>query len=210
MATGDSQPTTPDDWYSWWNDYNEISQQGDKPFLITYQASWEPVVTLAKAPLLQSCSCLVAGTPVWTELGPVAVEKIKIGDRVLACDCETGELMLKPVLKTIINPGKQIFRLRTKHETLEVTGGHVFWVSGKGWIKARQLQPGMRLHTLKGTVTLIDVDQHGKQDTYNLIVADFHSYFVGKDRILTHDNTIRKPTDCVVPGLTAHAAAVTN
>ncbi len=209
QATGDSQPTSPDDWYSWWNDYNEISQQGDKPFLITYQAKWEPVVTVAQAPSLRTCSCLVAGTPVWTELGPVAIEKIKIGDRVLACDCDTGELLLKPVLKTIINPGKDIFRLRMKNETLEVTGGHVFWVSGKGWIKARQLQPEMRFHTLKGTVDLIEVEQHGKQDTYNLVVADFHSYFVGKEKILTHDNTIRKPTDCVVPGLAGHVAVGT-
>jgi hypothetical protein len=205
-ATGDSQPTTPDDWYSWWDDYNEISQQGDKPFLITYQARWEPVVTVAQAPSL-TCSCLVAGTPVWTELGPAPVEQIKVGDRVLACDCDSGQLMLKPVLKTIINPGKEIFRLHTKNETLEVTGGHVFWVAGKGWIKARQLQPEMRFHTLKGTVDLSKIEQHGKQDTYNLVVADYHSYFVGKEKILTHDNTIRKPTNCVVPGLTAHAAA---
>ena len=68
VATGDSQPTTPDDWYSWWDDYNEISQQGDKPFLITYQARWEPVVTLAQAPTL-TCSCLVAGTPVLDRIG---------------------------------------------------------------------------------------------------------------------------------------------
>jgi hypothetical protein len=208
QATGDSQPTSPDDWYSWWNDYNEISQQGDKPFLITYQAKWEPVITVAQAPSL-TCSCLVAGTPVLTELGSTAVEKIKVGDRVLACDCNTGEIMLKPVLKTIVNPGKDIFRLRMKNETLEVTGGHVFWVSGKGWVKARQLQPEMRFHTLTGTVNLLDVDQHGKQDTYNLVVADFHSYFVGKEKILTHDNTIRKPTNCVVPGLAGHVAAGT-
>ena len=206
VATGDSQPTSPDDWYSWWNDYNEISQQGDKPFLITYQSAYRPVVTMAQAQAL-TCSCLVAGTPVWTELGSVPVEQIKVGDRVLACDCDTGELMLKPVLKTIVNPGKDIFHLRTKNETLEVTGGHVFWVSGKGWIKARQLEPEMRFHTLKGTVDLTGVEQRGKQDTYNLVVADFHSYFVGKQKILTHDNTIRKPTNCVVPGLAAHAAA---
>ena len=69
VATGDSQPTLPDDWYSWWNDYNEISQQGDKPFLITYQSAYRPVVTMAQAQAL-TCSCLVAGTPVWTEWGP--------------------------------------------------------------------------------------------------------------------------------------------
>ncbi|GAF79892.1 unnamed protein product, partial [marine sediment metagenome] len=29
----------------------------------------------------------------------------------------------------------------------------------------------------------------------------FHTYFVGKTKILSHDNTIREPTDALVPGL---------
>ena len=83
----------------------------------------------------------------------------------------------------------------------------MFWVSGKGWLKARELQPEMRFHTLKGTVRLDRVEPAAKQDTYNLVVADFHTYFVGRQKLLTHDNTIRKPTNCVVPGLAAHVAA---
>jgi len=205
-ATGDAQPVSPDDWYSWWNDYNEVKSQGDKPMKVTYQVSNQPVVTVAQAPELRACSCLVAGTLVWTELGSVPVEQVRVGDRVLACDCQSGQIMLKPVLKTIVNPGKPLLRLRTVGDTLDVTGGHVFWVSGQGWVKARQLQPQMRFHTLKGTVDLTSVEPGGKQDTYNLVVADFHSYFVGKEKILTHDNTIRKPTNCIVPGLAAHVA----
>lgn len=207
-ATGDVQPTSPDDWYSWWNDYNEISTQGDKPMKVTYAVNIVPIVTVAQAPTvqLQSVSCLVAGTPVWTELGAVPVEKVRVGDRVLACDCQSGQIMLKPVLKTIVNPQKPLFCLRTAGETLEVTGGHVFWVSGQGWVKARQLQPAMRLHTLKGTVNLESIEPGGKQDTYNLVVADFHTYFTGQQKILTHDNTIRKPTNCIVPGLAAQVA----
>ena len=34
----------------------------------------------------------------------------------------------------------------------------------------------------------------------DLIVADFHSYFVGNARVLSHDNTIAPPTESVVPG----------
>ncbi|NLE36724.1 MAG: hypothetical protein GX621_01720, partial [Pirellulaceae bacterium] len=77
----------------------------------------------------------------------------------------------------------------------------------QGWVKARELQGAMRLHTLKGTVDLKSVEPSGQADTYNLIVADFHTYFAGRQRILTHDNTIRKPTNCVVPGLPAHRVA---
>ena len=41
----------------------------------------------------------------------------------------------------------------------------------------------------------------GLEATYNLIVADFHTYFVGEGKILSHDNTIREPTVALVPGL---------
>ena len=36
---------------------------------------------------------------------------------------------------------------------------------------------------------------------HNLIVADFHTYFVGEKGILVHDITYRNPTRAVVPGL---------
>jgi len=45
------------------------------------------------------------------------------------------------------------------------------------------------------------VDAADAQKTYNLVVADFHTYFVGNARIFTHDNTVRRPTNALVPGL---------
>jgi hypothetical protein len=89
---------------------------------------------------------------------------------------------------------------------MEATGGHVFWASGKGWMKARDLQPERRLHTILGTVDVDHVEPGEPQETFNLVVADFHTYFVGQAKILTHDNTIRRPTTCVVPGLTRQTA----
>jgi hypothetical protein len=207
-ATGETQATSPDDWYRWWNDYNEITSEGDKQTTVSYQAINQAVVSGANAPGVISIpnpsprlECLVAGTPVWTESGPVPVEQVRVGDRVIACDCETGEIMLKPVVKTIINRQKPTFRLRTASDTLETTGGHLFWVAGQGWVRARVLKPQMRFHTLTGTVDLASVEPGDKQDAFNLVVADFHGYFVGKDKILTHDNTVQKPTNCIVPGL---------
>jgi hypothetical protein len=214
-ATCDTSPKSAEDWYTWWNDYNEITNDGDKATYVSYRAYEKAVGSAANAPTVSGAiappppprECLVAGTPVWTELGPVPVEQIRVGDRVIACNYETGQLMLKPVLKTIVNPDKPTFRLTTAEHKLETTGGHLFWVAGEGWVRARQLRPQMRFHTLTGTVELTNVEAGERHDTFNLVVADFHAYFVGDDKILTHDNTVRKPTNCVVPGLATRAAA---
>ncbi len=48
--------------------------------------------------------------------------------------------------------------------------------------------------------TLLPVEE---EETYNLVVADFSTYFVGQQGILVHDNTPRRPTQAVVPGFTA-------
>ena len=37
--------------------------------------------------------------------------------------------------------------------------------------------------------------------TYNLVVDRFQTYFVGQDRLLCHDNSERRPTNALVPGL---------
>jgi hypothetical protein len=37
---------------------------------------------------------------------------------------------------------------------------------------------------------------------YNLIVADFGTYFIGERGVLVHDNTPRESTASIIPGLT--------
>lgn len=145
--------------------------------------------------------CLVAGTPVWTERGEVAIERIRPGDLVLSRDVDSGELAYKPVLRTTLRPEGPLVRVRAGKEVFESSGGHPFWVSGQGWIKARNLQIGMVLHTTAGPVNVLEVGEAPAAPTHNLIVADFSTYFVGKQKILSHDNTIRQPTNAIVPGL---------
>ena len=67
--------------------------------------------------------------------------------------------------------------------------------------KARFLQPGTRFHGVIGTTEIRSVEPAPAGPLYNLIAADSHTYFVGKARILSHDITIRKPTNILVPGL---------
>ena len=51
------------------------------------------------------------------------------------------------------------------------------------------LKPTVRAMVLQALTTV------ETEATYNLIVADFHTYFVGNSRLLSHDNTICVPTD---------------
>jgi hypothetical protein len=60
----------------------------------------------------------------------------------------------------------------------------------------------MQAHTLTGGTAIDRSDSEvGKAETYNLSVADFHTYFVGECRVLSHDVTDQLPTLKVVPGL---------
>jgi len=86
-------------------------------------------------------------------------------------------------------------------EACQTSGGHLFWVSGEGWIKSRELRSGQILHSASGPVHISSVGMGNEAETYNLVVADFGTYFVGYRKVLSHDNTIRQPTRALVPGL---------
>lgn len=148
--------------------------------------------------------CLAAGTPVWTARGPVAIDQIRLGDLVLAQHADSGELAYKPVLRTTIRPSGKLIKVETSGgESFQTSGGHLFWVAGEGWTKSRNLKSGQVLHTASGPVHVSTVEDGSEAQTYNLVVADFSSYFVGQAMVLSHDNTVRLPTRSLVPGLRA-------
>lgn len=200
-ASGEQLPASPDQWWAWWNDYNEVYTVGYKPVQRYYNRDQVAVSSGTSPGGRSTFECLVAGTPVWTESGPKPVEQISVGDRVLAQDPNTGELAFKPVLRTTERAPTHLVKFDVGDESVHCSGGHPFWVSGEGWVKARDLTPSARLHAVTGTHVIDCIEQTGFEPTYNLIVADFHTYFVGQGKILSHDNTIREPTEAVVPGL---------
>jgi hypothetical protein len=145
--------------------------------------------------------CLAAGTEILTIDGTKDIEAIQLGDLVLSRNQETGELSYKPVVKTTVRPKSPLVRLTIDGETIATSGGHLFWVSGEGWTRSRELQPGMVLHGVAGPARVQVVEQGETAETYNLVVADFNTYFVGRAKVFSHDNTVRQPTRAIVPGL---------
>ena len=90
--------------------------------------------------------------------------------------------------------------IETEGDEIRSTQGHRWWVSGKGWVMAADLEPGMNLHTASGTVRIKAVREDGEKPTFNLVVDEYHTYFVGKDRVLSFDNVEPVPTLRKVPG----------
>lgn len=226
-TTGQPLSTAPQSWWDWWLAENEVFVAGEKATVSKVQKQSvavlapppAPTSPLSDSPMTYSAAaangsiamvaaggsaadCLTAGTPIWTNRGHVPVESIVAGDLVLAQHPTTAELAYKPVLKTTLRPRGPLIVIQANGETFRTSGGHPFWVVGEGWVRARQLRAGQKIHAIKGAVTIDRVaTSSDAEPTYNLIVADFHSYFVGRSRILSHDNTVRTPTGMSVPGL---------
>ena len=142
--------------------------------------------------------CFVAGTPVLTEDGYKAIEDIKAGDMVISRDEATGETVSKPVVQLFRNHDKQILDvvLDSGHST-EVIGAtpeHPFFVDGRGWVEAGDLQPGDQIVSHAsgegqgGALLVKAVNARAeREDTYNFEVADTHTYFVGKLQAWVHN-----------------------
>lgn len=203
-GTGQFMNAEPARWWQWWQDYNELQKANRKPVVArrnvqsrVYTVGYVGQHTQSVRP-----SCFPAGTPVWTEIGSQPIENLRPGDRVLSQDVETGELTYKIVLGVTARPPAPLLAIRIDGgASIRATRGHPFWVTGTGWKMAKLLAAGERLHGANGSATIESIEEAPVEAAYNLIVEDFATYFVGDQRLLVHDNTLRKPTLSAVPGL---------
>ncbi|MGZ0174856.1 MAG: polymorphic toxin-type HINT domain-containing protein, partial [Planctomycetales bacterium] len=195
-VAGRSSNNDPEYWWAWWNAERDVDA-GDKAVVEISEDD-----TVLQEPFVLRWSCFAAETAVWTETGLKPIESIRIGDRVLSKNVESGELAFRSVLKTTVRKAKPLVVIRSDGEEIKATGGHQFWQSGRGWVKARDLEAFGRLHTVTGNAFVNDVRPGPTEQTYNLVVEDSHTYFVGKAGLLVQDLLLTAPTNMVVPGLT--------
>ena len=220
--TGETDLKSPQDWWEWWDDKNEVYSTSEKPLETSYAYNSVSIAgrvpeprpevlvrpTTVRRSESQRKECLAGGTPILTQRGPIAIERIRIGDLVLAKHFDTGEVRFQPVLRTTTRAPEPLIRITLaenaagKSQVIRASGGHPFWVSGKGWVRARELTAGSRLHGLERFIDVKEVEFEEKPTkTFNLVVSEFHSYFVGPEAVLSHDNSLVQPIQSVVPGL---------
>jgi hypothetical protein len=145
--------------------------------------------------------CFVAGTPIVTAQGLRPIEQIRVGDQVYATDTETGVTEQKSVRQLFSRVTDKLVRICAGQDTLLTTPEHPFYVAGQ-WVEAGQLKEGDALTVLPfkqviassskvaGSYRLV-VENIARLDTlvtvYNFAVEDFHTYYVGKEAILVHN-----------------------
>ncbi len=183
--------TDPEAWKTWWADAQGYVYERPAPM---------PTPMDQPKPVLTSwihLSCFAAGTPIVGIAGQRPIEKIKVGDRILAQNTDTGALQLQPVVAVYHNKPSPTLKLAVGGQVIVTTGIHRFWKAGRGWVMARDLKPGDILRTVGGTAWVESIDSDVVQPVFNLEVAAGQSFFVGAPRVLVHDNSIAN--DVVAP-----------
>ncbi|MEI8211624.1 MAG: polymorphic toxin-type HINT domain-containing protein [Planctomycetota bacterium] len=209
-TTGVQLGDKPQDWWEWWDRYEEVAWEGSKEYQSQYyEDTSSPLfvrnpVSLAIPASPRRHECLVAGTAIQTQGGLIAVEKVCVGDMVPSLDIKTGELSLQPVLRvTKRPPARTMSFVLSDGERIDSTLGHPWWVVGAGWTKTKDLKPGAILRTARGAHEIQSMDEGSEVETYNLVVANSHTYFIGTARLLSFDASELEPTFQKVPGLPA-------
>ena len=191
------------EWSNWWYDHvDSYSREEERP---TYERQrcrqgWSFSFTISRDIGRASHSCLAAGTPIVTETGSHPVEEILPGDKVLAQDPDTGELDYKVVVQRTVRRLGEMRKVSMGDDSITVTVGHPFWVVGKGWQMAKELEVGQRVRCLGNSSEITAIESLSEDVAYNLVVEEFATYFCGDSRVLLHDNTLPKPTGAILPG----------
>ena len=137
--------------------------------------------------------CFGAGTMVRTLRGDRPIESLRVGDRVLSQDTETGTLDFRPVLMAFHFPPEPTLRLRLEGDEVVTSPLHRFWTADRGWVMARDLKAGDAVRTLGGVAHLTAVETGGSRPVYNLEVDRDQTFFVGRRAALVHDYSPPRP-----------------
>ncbi len=153
-------------------------------------------------------SCLVPnksfppGTKVLLASGAYKpIEKLNVGDKVIATDPVTNKTKASAVVATHIRVGrKNLINLTIDTDgprgastsSLTATGNHEFWAANKNaWIRAEHLHTGDQLRAPNAALHTIVKTRHwtAPQRVHNLTVEDIHTFYVvtGDTPALVHN-----------------------
>lgn len=144
----------------------------------------------------ETCSlCFAAGTPVHTNHGDIPIEKLEVGDEVLARNDRTGAEEHEPVTALTAPHKDKLLEIRVEGERtpLRPSTHHPFWVergdASARWLNSGDLRVGDRLLTIGGTWRAITAitPVEGQETVYNFTVDKDHDYFVGETGFLVHN-----------------------
>lgn len=134
------------------------------------------------------CASFAAGTPVWTPQGQRAIEQLAAGDEVTSRDAQSYADTRQIIDQTFTRRAANYYALQTEAGTLHVTEEHPFWVQGRGWTPARELQAGDPIAGATGDALVLQaIPVDSPTDVFNLSIAKTESYFAGISGLWVHN-----------------------
>ncbi|MEK5332837.1 polymorphic toxin-type HINT domain-containing protein [Lysinibacillus sp. FSL W8-0992] len=102
-----------------------------------------------------------------------------------------GQTAYKKVTNLYRNQRDDLIKLYVGKQIIETTDNHPFWVEGKGWVLADELQIGDKLQKADGSNLKIDKVEFVRMDepvtVYNFTVEDYHTYYVTDIGVWVHN-----------------------
>ena len=137
--------------------------------------------------------CFVEGTLVKTKSGYKKIEDICIGEKVYTINLETHKFEYQKVVRKIENKVKVIRNIVFQNNVkVQTTLNHEFYVKGKGFIEARDLEIGDAIlnDSITGEKILeIEDKRYFERKVLDLKVEKNHNYFVSNIGLLVHNNS---------------------
>ena len=137
--------------------------------------------------------CFPPGTPVATPNGTVAIEDLKVNDKIWSFNHHTQKTQLEVVTDLFTNWGMYLMEIQVGEETISATPNHPFWEeTTQMYHRADELKPGHLLRLASGElVTISAIDKILTQTvTYNFTAGEMHNYYVGDTRVLVHNDEV--------------------
>ncbi|WP_167883872.1 Hint domain-containing protein [Leptospira stimsonii] len=138
-------------------------------------------------------TCFVAGTPVHTKDGLKKIEEIQVGDVVLSWDEELRAMTTNKVTTLWLRETELLYEIEIGSDKLRTTWNHPFWlVTKNAWVETKDLKVGdiiLRKDGKSDAIRFISSDDVELTQVYNFEVENTHTYFVGEEGFLVHNQS---------------------
>jgi hypothetical protein len=116
------------------------------------------------------------------------IYKVQKGEKVKAYDIKNGIVVNREVMGGYRGVVKKYYIINGK---LKVAAPHPFYTDQNVWIKLENLKKGQQIKSVEDFTTIRSITtKKKKQKVYNIIVSEFHNFFVldkGKNFFLVHE-----------------------
>jgi hypothetical protein len=125
-----------------------------------------------------------------TEAGSKRIDEVRVGDRVWAYDQSTATTGSYTVTAVWAEAHASALWLTLAGERIATTDEHPFYTRERGWVAAGDLRVGETVRRADGSFGAVQEPAVDERPAvmYNLTVAGAHTFFVGEQQALVHND----------------------